>query len=55
MRHVSEKENQMRWAHAEMLTLYQLQDRMRIHAGGEEKKSSERVRSKGQAPRVEDA
>jgi hypothetical protein len=45
MRHVSQKENQMRWAHAEMLTLYQLQDGMRLHAGGEEEKSSKGVRA----------
>jgi hypothetical protein len=44
MRYVSEKENQMRWAHAEMLTLYQLQDGLRLHAGGKEEKSSKGVR-----------
>lgn len=43
MRYVSEKEDKMRWEDARVLTLYQLQDGMHIHAGGEETKSSQRV------------
>lgn len=33
LRYVPEEEDQMRWAHAEVLTLYQLQNRVCVHAG----------------------
>ena len=43
VRHVPKKEDKVRWEDATMHALYQLQDRLCIYAGGEEKESSKRV------------
>jgi hypothetical protein len=42
VRYVQEEENQMRWEDA-VHALYQLQNRMHLHTGGEEEESPERV------------
>lgn len=43
MRHVSQEENQMRRQDAQVLPLHKLQDRVYLHASGEEAESSQRV------------
>lgn len=40
---MQEKEDQVRWKDASVYPLYQLQDGVCVHAGGEEEKSTERV------------
>jgi hypothetical protein len=43
LRHVSQKEDQMRWQDAKVLALHQLQNRMHIYPGGEEAESAKGV------------
>jgi hypothetical protein len=45
VRYVQEEEDQVRWQDALVYALYQLQDGMRVHAGGEEEESPQRVSS----------